>query len=273
MPRGRRMRDRAMMRDGRNPYGSRGGYVSSDRAMDYARRDYRGSDYEYGSARGDRAYSEQDNARGRRDYEQSRQYDMGYESNVRGRNSRDGHYPMSQGSTYYPIEAMGTFNGYYGMPQDYNSNMRGYDGYWDRETNRELFESDMRGRGYGDYRYDYAGDYGESLTKEELEHWKKKLMKELDDKDKQFFSKETIGNKAKQMGVKMEGFNEDELLVTTLMMYTDYCKVLKNYVGNNMDIYIMLAKSFLMDSDASVKGGEKLAVYYDNIVADEEDED
>lgn len=44
---------------------------------------------------------------------------------------------------------------------------------------------------------------------------------------------------------------------------TDY----KNTLGKgNVDIYIRLAKDFLCDEDASVKYGEKLAVYYEDIV-------
>lgn len=63
--------------------------------------------------------------------------------------------------------------------------------------------------------------------------------------------------------VEFNKFNEDEFYVTVLMMYTDY----KNTLGKgNVDIYIRLAKDFLCDEDASVKYGEKLAVYYEDIV-------
>lgn len=264
MPRGRMM-------DMRNPYGSEGGYVVSSRrrgrrdramsrGMDYAydRRDYRGGDYEYNSRRGDRAYSEQDYERGRRDYESMGQSDMArgdygdmrgrgrdygdYEEDMaRGRRGRDGHYPMVQG--YMPIEAMGRFTGYYGM---------GEDDY-------------ARGRNY-DYGYDYAGDYGERLTEAELEEWKKKLLKEVDEKDKQFFTKERISQKAKQMNVEMKDFSEDELVVATAMVYTDYCKTAKKYIGSNMDFYIEIARDWLNDKDSELKGGEKLAVYHDCII-------
>lgn len=253
MPRGRRMMDMRMM-DGRNPYGSRGGYVVSsrrgrrDRAMDrgmdygYDGRDYRGGDYEYDSRQNDRAYSREDMARGRRDYESMGQSDMARYDYGDIRRGRDGHYPMVQG--YMPIEAMGRFTGYWGEP-----------------------ESDYARGGRRDYGYDYAGDYGETLSREELEHWKKKLMKEIDEKDKQFFSKESIMNKAKQMGLKFDKYNEEELEVATLMVYTDYCKTLGT---SNMDLYLRLAKDWLEDDDVAVKGGEKLAVYYDCIVSDEE---
>lgn len=216
------------------------------RGEDYARgRDY-GYDYrmdngEYGSMDGNYQYSQQDGARGRRDYESGRQYDMGYDYADMRR--RDGHYPMNEGRTYFPIEAMGTFNGYYGMPEDY---ARG-----------------GRGRDYG---YDYAGDYGETLSKQELEHWTKKLMKEVDEKDYKFFEKENIAQKAKQMGIQFDKFSEEELAVTALMIYSDYYKTLGS---SNMDLYIRLAKDWLCDEDAEVQYGEKLAVYYDCIASED----
>ena len=269
------MMDMLMMRDGRNPYGSEGGYVSSrrmrrmgrrgDRGMDYGydRGDYRGGDMEYGSRGSDRAYSEQDNARGRRDYESGRQSDMGYgyDDMRGGRGRNDGHYPMmqGQGSTYYPIEAMGRFNGYWGMPEE------------------DYGRYDMRGRGgrrdYGYYGEDYGdyGDYGESLTREELQHWKKKLMKEVDEKDKNFFEPQNIEQKAKQIGAEMQDYKPEELAVATAMAYTDYCKTLKKYIGNNMEVYVELGKDWLEDKDSAVKGSEKLAIYHDEIIMADQD--
>lgn len=252
----RRMtRDYLRIRDTRNPYGSRGGYVDSRGGRDYARSDYNYGNREYDSRRGDRAYSQSNYERSGRDYEHSRQSDMARgdynymnDYNMDYNYNRDGHYPMRQGgSTYYPIEAMGTFNGYYGMPEDY-----------------------ARGR---DYRSDYAGDYGETLNHKEIEKWNKKLMKEVEEKDKQFFSKENISNKARNMGINFDKYNQEELAVATAMMYTDYCKALKPFVGANMDVYVKLADAFLNDKDASVKGGEKLAVYHDCIVEDKEEDD
>jgi hypothetical protein len=68
------------------------------------------------------------------------------------------------------------------------------------------------------------------------------------------------------MGVKMD--KPEELLVASLMMYTDYCKALKSYVGNNFDIYIKMGEMFLNDKDSEVKGGEKLALYHDLVSGD-----
>lgn len=224
------MRDylmRRRMTDGRNPYGSRGGYVDSRRDYGYGYdRNYSRDDY---AERYPRDYnSQQEYDRRDRNYEQTSRRDMGsyYPFNVAGQFGRyDGHYPMPMPMMY-----------------DYRRN----------------------------YNYDMAGDYGETLSKDELKSWNKKLMREIDDKEKSFFTKENISHKAQQMGINMQGFNEGELTTATLMMYTDYSKALKPYLGSNMDIYIAMAKEFLVDPDASVKGGEKLAIYHDCIVDDGE---
>lgn len=238
---------------------SRGQFMSRrDRGMDYGygRRDYRGSDYEYDSARGDRAYSQQDMARGRRDYEYSRQSDM-----ARGDygDMRDMHH-MGRSGGYRPVEAMGYFTGYYGGGEDM-ARGRGRDYGYD-------YNYDMRGgRDYGyDYGYDYTGDYGENLTKEELEHWRKKLDNEVgDEQSKNFFKKENVEQKAKQMGIEMKHFSADELALASYMLYSDYCRSIKPYVGQNMDIFIKMGEEFLNDPDSAVKGGEKLALYYDMV--------
>ena len=154
-----------------------------------------------------------------------------------------GQYMSDRGSFheergFRPVEAMGYFTGYYGGGEDYARGGRDYGDYnYDMryDGNYPMPRMDYRGR---DYRYDYGGDYGESLTREELEHWKKKLMQEVDEKDKQFFTKEMIGQKAHQIGAEMKDYNEEELVVATAMVYTDYCKTVKKYAGNNMDIYI-----------------------------------
>lgn len=290
---------RRRMMDMRNPYGSEGGYVTTsrrirrDRAMqedmrrgrdrlmmddmraynrgesDYELADltrqnqeiihdpYMPRDYETGEVYAgiDDFYGETDMARGRSDYASNRRNRSDYARDYARSMGRDGHYPMGQGSTYYPIEAMGRFTGYYGMGEDYTRGGRGRG----------------RGRDYGyDYNYDYAGDYGETLGKEEVAHWSKKLMKEMEDKDKQFFTRENIMKKAKEMGVKFDKFSEDDFYITALMVYTDYCKTLGTA---NMDIYLRLAKDWLEDDDVAVKGGEKLAVYHDCIVEGEEDDD
>jgi len=279
MPRSMRaMRRRAMRMDGRNPYGSEGGYVVPRRArgdrlmMDDMRRYNRGEsdydlaemteqwqdirhdpymprDYETGEVYAglNDFYGEEDMARSRREMDMARRRrdyarQGGYSSRA-DYNYQDGHYPMVQG--YMPIEAMGRFTGYYGMGEDYARYGR---------------------RNYGrDYGYDYDS---KMLGQEEFMEWSEKLKKELEEKDKQYFSKENIKKKAEEMGIKFDKFSMEEFYITVLMVYTDYCKTLGTA---NMDIYLRLAKDWLEDDDVKVKGGEKLATYHDYIVEGDDD--
>lgn len=218
------MRDylmRRRMTDGRNPYGSEGGYVVSrsprgDRRM--------GRDYAYDYPN---RYSDSENQRLNSQREEDYARGRGY----------DGHYE--------PIEIMGRFNGYYGGAEDY-----------------------ARGRDYGympypPYMMDYASQGGEYLSDRDLQMWADKLMKKVEDKDKQFLSRENIRKRADEMGIKFEKYSFEEFYVVVLMKYTDHCKTLGTA---NMDIYLKLAKDFFEDDDAAVKYGEKLALYYDHIV-------
>ena len=168
-----------MRRDGRNPYGSRGGYVTNRRP------------------RRDRAYNDRGS----------------YEGTFRGTNDRTA--------------------------------------YDDRYR-------DMRDMGeYGDYAAQRV------LTPEELNEWKMDLIDQLDSSAKGMFSEDMILNKARQMGMQVTDYTEEELVVTTLMLYTDYCSVCGK---GNPEKYIKMADAFLMDQDAAVYGGEKLAMYHDCIV-------
>lgn len=272
----RDMRDMRGM-DGRNPYGSRGGYVvpsRGGRGRGRGRRGDRGMDYgydgrvirsyptihpqgDYGEMREDMRMRDYDmarnqprgrNGRFRRDYgDDMRGGD--YESDMRGGDyGMDGHhYPQGQMGGYQPIEAMGYFNGYYGTPD--HGDYRGRRDYGD----------------YGDYGYDDFGDFGETLSEKEIEKWAHKLMSQLDEREKQMFQKDTIMQKVKQMGKSMDGFGEKEMWVATLMVYTDY----KQTISQNLDMAIKLAYDWLSDKDVAVKGAMKLATYYDCIVEGE----
>ena len=232
-----------------------------DRGMDYARnygdvtRRGRYGDYgEYDMRGGDYAMAEMAHNDMRVDYRGNDIGDMA--RNDYGYDGRHGGMHGGRASGYEPVEFMGYCSGYYGSPeQDYGMNYRRYGGGYD-----------MRGRSrMRDYGYDYGddyGDYGETLSDKELEEWNKKLLGQLDEREKQMFSKEAIMQKAKQMGLKMEGFGDKELYTTTLMIYTDY----KKSIGQNPDLAIKLAYDWLADKDVSVKGAEKLAVYYDEVV-------
>lgn len=251
----RQVMDYLMMRkDGRNPYGSKGGYVSSDRARNMR----------------DRA-DMMDRERGR-----DRNYDMANRYDDRQYDSRyDSAYNSRQDNARYD-------RNYQQYDQYSNSSMdMRNDRYYDAERNRQVFPYDEEqdearryDRSYHNVKgLDYADeDYGEKLTREELEKWDKRLLKEIDEKDKHFFKDELMAQKSKQMGIQMKGFNEKELGTTAMMLYTDFDEVLKPFIGSNLEVYLHMAKAFLKDPDASVKGGEKLAIYYDCIVKGEDDD-
>lgn len=207
------MRRPPMMRDGRNPYGSRGGYITS--------RDPR-----------------------RRDRAMSRDYN--YDEEHR-RSGREGMIPYEEDKHYYPFEVTGGFE-----MEEYPRYDRMYD-----------YARGRNGRYMRDSYYDYPmydGAEEGMLTDKELEHWAKRLLEEVDEKDKPFFRFENIKKKAEDMGIKFDKFSPMEFFVTVLMMATDYSKTIGTA---NMDVYLRLAKDFLEDKDSDAKGAEKLALYYD----------
>lgn len=231
-----------MAMDGRNRYGSAGGYVSSrrprrDRAME--------EDMARGMNRGGRGGNRGSNDYGSYDSEYDSRYDNDYGTGEY--NTRDSVY----GRELY---------GYYGdTPFEIRRS------YPMRDYNMDYARGGRRDYGYD---YNYGMDYGEDykLDKQDIEHWTKKLMKDIDDKEKEMFSKEKVLNKAKEMGIKFEEFTPEEYYVTVLMTYTDYCKTLGSA---NIDLYLRLAKDWLMDDDVEIKYGEKLGAYFDNIVMPE----
>lgn len=174
-------RDRAM--DSRNPYGSKGGYISSsrrgrDRAMD--NRDY----YSEYDSRYDSRYDERDRNQGNDyRYQQPREHNrpMEYEmyGKVRPRDSRD--YDERDYNDY------GDYNDY----NDYND--------------------------YGDYAdYDYAME--EKEYKKKLKEWTEKLKH----KDRFHKEKQEILQMAKSMGATFEDYNEEEFVAVYYMTVSDY---------------------------------------------------
>lgn len=161
----------------------------------------------------------------------------------------------------------------YNEYQDYRSDYRGYDREYDRNYDRGYdrsygtetytgyygatpFEMMRTRGGFGDY-------HSKKLEGRELHEWKEMLMQEIDPKYKEMFREDKIMQKAQQLGIKMNEFTPEELSVTTLMMWTDYQKDIGIM---NPDIYMKMARSWLEDPDAEIKGGEKLSAYYNHII-------
>lgn len=231
------------------------------------------------NARGE--FTRRGRGRGRRD---RGMYDMGYDMRSgdyagdmarggrgRGRNDygdyeMDGHHGGMHGGRsggYEPVEFMGYCTGYAGAKEDYGYPMYDMRG---RGGDMGYRNYDMRGRDYG-YGYDYGypvGDFGESLSEKELHEWCEKMKKHLSEQEKQMLSEQAIIQKAKQMGMSMDGFTEKELYVNTVRNYTDH----KKSIGQNPDLALKMAYDDFHDEDGEYngKGSEWLAVYYDNFV-------
>lgn len=109
---------------------------------------------------------------------------------------------------------------------------------------------------------DYASEKN-YLSNEELMEWKESLLEELEPQFKTQFEKNRVVQRAKEMGVPFKDFTEDEFVTTAVMIASDFGKT----VGmNNIDQMLRMAYDWLDDPDAGVKGSEKLAIYYDEIV-------
>lgn len=227
-------------RNARGEFTRRGRGRRMDRGMDY------GYDMRGGEMRG---------TRGRRD--------MGSYPEMDGH-----HYPMQGGRAggYEPVEFMGYCTGYAGAKEDYARGDMGYRNYDMRGRDYGYPMYDMRGGrdyGYDDYGYP-VGDFGESLSEKELHEWCEQMKKHFSEQEKQMFSEQAIIQKAKQMGMSMDGFTEKELYVNTVRNYTDH----KKSIGQNPDLALKMAYDDFHDEDGEYngKGSIWLAVYYDNFV-------
>lgn len=242
-----------MRMDGRRlpPRNARGEFTRRGRGRRMDRGMY---DMGYPEMRSDMTYGDmaRGGSRGRRD--------MGMYPEMDGH-----HYPMQGGRSggYEPVEFMGYCTGYAGAKEDYGYPMYDMRG---RGGDMGYRNYDMRGRDYG-YGYDYGypvGDFGESLSEKELHEWCEKMKKHLSEQEKQMLSEQVIIQKAKQMGMSMDGFTEKELYVNTVRNYTDH----KKSIGQNPDLALKMAYDDFHDEDGEYngKGSEWLAVYYDDFV-------
>lgn len=149
----------------------------------------------------------------------------------RSRDSRD------YGDRYYE----GEFRGW----QD-----RGYDRGYDMASSSRRYDSRMK---------DYGGGM---LSNKELHTWQDALCKEFDQAECDMFQFDDICKMGEEMGIKFDHmFSKEEFYTTVLMLYSDYRKT----CGRDLTVYISMARDFLEDRDAKVKGGEKLAAYYDAV--------
>lgn len=229
-----RMNGQDNMMDRRNPYGSRGGYVTS--------RKRRGSNRDRAMDMGN--YSPERDSR----------YDSRYTSNM-GMGNQDGHYPAQR-------------YGEYSRPMDFE--MYGYGIGGIRPMDYAPYDYNMNQNGRNDYDYhhypypypnmrgmDFASMETENEWKEDLKEWCEELKKY----DRFNMPKDQVIQNARQMGVAFDKYNEEEFLTTFYMVMSDYPKV-----ANEPHTYLAMAKEWLEDEDSKLKGADKLCAYYYEVI-------
>lgn len=181
---------------------------------------------------------------------------------------RDRNYGRSMDYEYYGPEYPTRYD--YRSDERRSSSRMGRDSEYDREHSMDYNYYEPMRRSRRDYRgRDMRYDYGSEayLSDDELMEWSKDLMRDVEEKDKPYFSKENMERKAKDMGIEFKEFTFPELYTTALMQYTDFHKTLGT---GNMDLYVRMAKDWMDDPDSELQYGEKLAKYYDEIICADE---
>lgn len=167
---------------------------------------------------------------------------------------------------------------YRGYDSRMTDSRRGYDSNYGNDS-RDYANYDRRleyGKPVEFYTYGIGGmrnhpDYHSSkgYEEEELEHRYHKDLKrwieKLQSKDKFEMSEDQIIQQAKSLGIRFKEFSETEFYAIYLAMVSDYHKTL----GNDVMIYIKLARDFLEDDDMGVTPSEKVCIYYYYIVKGE----
>ena len=154
------------------------------------------------------------------------------------------------------------------MNVEYMDDRRGYQVNPPMMDHRSSYDGTTYGdyRSYGNDRNDYRQyndrrrDYG---REDNIEVWKHRLMKEIDEKGKQMFRIDSFIKRAEDMDIRFDRFSPEELHVTAVMLYSDFAEALGNMP---VDIYIKMAKAWLCDPDAAVRYGDKLEAYQKHIV-------
>lgn len=237
------MSDRAM-RDMRNPYGARGGYISS-------RRPRRDRDMEDMTSHRMGRYEFQ----GRGEYDRAG-YDREYDSRRYDRTDRDMGYTMEYND--YPYESDRDMD----MEMDYARRRSSRTGRYIRDRRMRDYRDDY------DYEDDYGYDYGDEtakLTSKDIEKWKKE-MHNADGTKGEHYTKEQVEQVAKNIGLNLDKYGKEEFCLAMNMLYSDYCQTALKFGINRPEFFADLAKSFLDDKDFDGEGKEKLALYYKCIV-------
>lgn len=157
--------------------------------------------------------------------------------------SRDGRNPYGSRGGYVRDSRRGDYGDY--RNSDYRRNDYNDRDYRDRD------------RDYNDYDMDYA-EMDEEY-KADLEEWCKDLKRQV----RNPLPKSEVLDKAEQMGVRFDKYDEKEFFTTVMMLMSDYPNI------GQPETYIAMAKQWLEDKDSELTGSEKLSAYYYTIVKGE----
>jgi len=204
-----------------------------------------------------------DDHRRSRDYRESGGMDYRGGDYARGRDYGRGEYGGEFHGEYDGARGV-KYTGHYGIGGDRRSeDYRSYDYRGGRDSRDYAFDHE-----------DYDGRDEEKLrlTEEDMRKWKRELQN-ADGTKGEHFDGQQINQIAERLGIRFEDYDEKALCLTTNMLYSDYCEALKTVIPHDKELltYVKLAQAWLEDEDASVKGEEKLAVYY-YAIADKGDE-
>lgn len=132
---------------------------------------------------------------------------------------------------------------------------------YEQDSRYDRNSGDMGSRRSGYFDYETRDGDGMKLTSKDMRKWSKKLQN-ADGTRGAKFEPEQVKQIAQNMGIKMEEYSPETLTMATNMLYSDYSKVL----GNDMALYVKMARAFLEDDDFEGSPDEKLMLYYKCIV-------
>lgn len=104
----------------------------------------------------------------------------------------------------------------------------------------------------------------EKLTNEEYKEWVDNMVGADGSKGAMWDKAETTAV-AKKIGIDFNAYDETAFWVAMNMVYSDTCEVMEKHGIDKPEVFAELADSWLSDED-TVKGAEKLALYYEFIV-------
>lgn len=139
----------------------------------------------------------------------------------------------------------------------------GYD-YEPEYDERDYYMKDM-------HHMDYSGSAHMYLSKREMQEWKRNMENADGSMGEHFRDMQQILNVAQQQGVQFKDFDEKDLCLTVNMLYSDFSEALRPFITPDKELtaYVRLARAWLEDED-TVKGKEKLYVYYKCVVENDE---